>query len=57
MLHKQMPTRGFLCPGKPSLVRRIAAELPGVGWERALAVEKRFRTIEDLMIATEEELR
>jgi len=56
-MHKPPPPQASLQLKKPSLVRRIAAELPHVGLERSLAVEAKFRTIEDLVIATEEEWR
>lgn len=41
----------------PSEVRRVAKELPGVGWERSGAVERAFPTIEAMILATEEEWR
>lgn len=42
---------------KPGLVRRIAKELPGVGWERAAELEKHFPTVMDLLMADEGDLR
>jgi ERCC4-type nuclease len=39
----------------PSLVRKVAVQLPGVGWERSGAVEKRFRSVVELVRATEAE--
>jgi ERCC4-type nuclease len=57
MLHKGGPPAAELRVGKPSMVRRVAAELPGIGWKRARSVESLFRTVEDLVVATEEELR
>lgn len=33
---------------KPSLVRRVAVQLPGIGWERSVAVDKRFSTMLEL---------
>ena len=36
---------------KASLVRVMAAELPGIGWVRSEGVEKRFSTVADLVVA------
>jgi len=47
----------FLNPMKPSLVRRIAEELPGVGFDRALAVERKFESVRSMFEASEEEWR
>jgi len=33
---------------KPSMLRRIAKELPGIGWERSLLIEKHFKTVQDM---------
>lgn len=33
---------------KPGLVRRVAAELPMIGWERSGAVAEKFKTVRDL---------
>jgi len=41
----------------PSLVRRVAAELPGVGWERSGAVADRFRTVREMVLASEADWR
>lgn len=41
---------------KPSLLRRLVKELPDVGWEKSRALEKRFRTLPDLVMANEEDL-
>lgn len=43
--------------GRPSLVRRIAAELPGIGWGRSKDVEAYFKTMEAMMAADEKEWR
>ncbi len=40
---------------KPSLLRRIAKELPGIGWERSKAVESYFGSIERMVMAKEED--
>jgi len=44
-MHKAQPPTTWLRPTPPTLLRRIAAELPGVGWKRSLAVEKYFKDI------------
>ncbi len=54
-IHKSTPPSALLRPGKPSLIRRIASELPGVGWERAMAVEKHFGSVSKIFVASEEE--
>jgi len=36
---------------KPSLVRRVAAELPGIGWGKSREVERVFRSVEDMVQA------
>jgi len=41
----------------PSLLRRIAAELPGVGWERSGAVAEKFRSVREMVVAGEAEWR
>lgn len=54
----QMPLPGGMGVSlrKPVLVERIAKELPGVGWERARAMAKVFRTPIDLLLADEKQL-
>jgi ERCC4-type nuclease len=42
---------------KPSLIRRIASEFSGIGWERARAVEKHFGTLRKMFEAEESEWR
>jgi len=42
---------------RQSLVRRVAACLDGVGWDRSKALDARFGTVRELVEATEEELR
>lgn len=37
--------------GKPPLIRRIAKELPGIGWERSSEVEKHFGSVEAMLMA------
>jgi len=36
---------------RPSLVRRVAKELPDIGWERSKAVEARFPSVREMMCA------
>ncbi len=38
---------------KPTLVRRIAAELPGIGWGKSRAVNAHFDTVHEMVMATE----
>ena len=54
-MHKVGPPTAFMTVEKPSLVRRIAAELPSVGWGRSLEVEKKFESVEEMCMASEEE--
>lgn len=42
---------------RPTLTRMVAAQLPGVGWTRSMPIANRFRTVEQLVMATEGELR
>jgi ERCC4-type nuclease len=42
---------------RPGLVRRMAAELPLVGWGKSKSVEERFSTVVEMVNATEEEWR
>jgi len=39
--------RPTLC--KPGLVRRVAAQFPGIGWEKSAAVAKHFKTVHDMV--------
>lgn len=39
----------------PSLMRRIAAELPGIGWKRSMDVSKHFGSVEKMINADEKE--
>ena len=54
-MHKGGIPTAIMKPGKPSLIRRIAAELPAIGWGRSLEVEKRFGSVEEMVNAGEEE--
>lgn len=38
---------------KPNLVRRMAKELPSIGWDRSKTVAKRFRSVFDMVMADE----
>jgi ERCC4-type nuclease len=40
---------------RPNLVRRMAAELPGVGWTRSKAVAARFGSVVEMVLANREE--
>jgi ERCC4-type nuclease len=41
---------------KQTLVRKVASCLAGVGWEKSKAIDQRFKTVEELVRATPEEL-
>ena len=47
----------FTLISKPSLLRRVAKELPGVGWERSGAVAKHFDSVVAMATAPEVEWR
>ena len=57
MLNKLNPPSVYLWPGRPSLIRRIASELPGIGFERVAEVEKAFGTVRRMFDAAEEDWR
>lgn len=40
---------------KPSLLRMVAKELPGIGWERSLSVARHFSSIGEMCAADEKE--
>ena len=42
---------------RPNMLRRIAAELPLIGWERSAAVAQHFKSVEAMVEATEAEWR
>jgi len=42
---------GSIVPGKASVCRMVAAQLPGIGWNRSIAVENKFRTVENMVNA------
>lgn len=50
-LHKSQPSSAFLRPGKATLLRRIVAELPGIGFDRARNVEEFFGSVESMFFA------
>lgn len=52
-LHSLEPDTSMI--REASLIRKIAKELPGVGWQRSLAVEKHFSSIIAMMTANEAE--
>jgi hypothetical protein len=41
---------------RPTLCRMVSAQLPGVGFDKSMAIVSRFRTVEQLVAATQEEL-
>ena len=41
---------------RPTTCRQVAAQLPGVGWEKSARIAKQFPTVESLMLATVEDL-
>jgi ERCC4-type nuclease len=41
----------------PSLLRRIAKELPGIGWKRSAAVSERFDSVQEMFAAGVDEWR
>lgn len=45
------PNPGNVFLYKPSLLRRVAKELPGVGWDRSREIEKAFASVIDLCCA------
>lgn len=48
------PVQGTLLM-KPSLVRRVASEMPGIGWEWSKVAAEKFPTVKDLVSATVED--
>jgi len=42
---------------KPTIVRRIASELPGIGWGKSRAVAAHFDTVQEMVMATERDWR
>lgn len=42
---------------RPGFASQVAKELPGVGWEKSKAVVERFKTVQRMVEATEEEWR
>jgi ERCC4-type nuclease len=52
IFHTPMPTVPLM---RPSLVRRVASELPGVGWTRSKVVAERFLTVRAMTEASEKE--
>jgi ERCC4-type nuclease len=48
------PIDGLLL-SQPSLVRRVAKELPGIGWDRSIAVEEKWDTVRGMVNAPVDE--
>ena len=53
-LHKGTPT-ALLATSPPSLIRRIAAELPHIGFDRGRLVEQHFGSVAEMVNASMEE--
>lgn len=49
--HETRPDGALLVP--PTMVMKVAAQLPGIGWTRAHAVSRHFASVEEMMIADE----
>lgn len=47
--HEERPNSGLMT--KPPLRRRIAAELPSIGWQRSAEVAKKFATVKEMINA------
>ena len=41
---------------RPTTVRMVSAQLPSVGWTKSAAIAKRYRTVEELVMAQPEDL-
>lgn len=54
--HTPLPSTSVLLNKRPSLRRRVAAELPDVGYELSGRLESRFGSTRELINASEEEL-
>ena len=50
-----VPIAALLSPSKPKWPVQFAANLPGVGWQRAFEIEKHFETVGRMIGASEEE--
>jgi ERCC4-type nuclease len=55
VLYTPLPQHSLLV--KPSVLRRVAAQLPMIGYERSGAVEKHFRTVYAMATAEEKQWR
>lgn len=51
-IYSQAPPAALLYD--PSFVRKVAVQLPGIGWERSAEVEKRFGSVVAMVEATEQ---
>jgi ERCC4-type nuclease len=54
-MYKTTQTGPYMSLRKPTLLRRMASELPGIGFGRSKAVEELFKTVPAMLSATEEE--
>jgi ERCC4-type nuclease len=41
---------------RPTLCRMVSAQLPSIGWEKSKAISDKFKTVEQLVLSTREEL-
>jgi len=49
-LHEDLPDKAIFI--KPSIIRKVASQLPGIGWGKSQQVEAKFRTVERMVSAT-----
>lgn len=52
-LHEETPDRAIFV--RPSLLRKVAAQLEGVGWQKSQMVAQKFKTVENMMNASVEQ--
>jgi len=55
--HLQPNTGTVVELSKQTVVRRVASQLDGIGWEKAKAIDQHFGSVADLVGATEKELK
>jgi ERCC4-type nuclease len=46
----------FMLFKRPTLVRKVAAQLPGIGWEKSAAIAERYQSVLELAMADERQL-
>lgn len=52
-LHETRPDSLLL--KKASVLRMVAAQLPGIGWQKSMDVDRHFRSIREMVLASEKE--